>query len=270
MAANPEKIALYLQGTFSQANPNDQQKQDMLNAAADIAQSGFGTVIMGQWHVHSDGTLYYNDSALDTVSWAMQNIPKALKQGGNVKQVFITFGPFGSDFGGIQNNLSKFKTDIIKLQAASGIDGLDWDLEQDYSTYSNLLVNLTQWANTNGMRVTAAPYQEHSVWTSILKSTNGGKSQGFEWWNLQLYSGQTNYSDWVGYLQGLVPDPAAFLLPGYKVANGYSPSDVQQGITQLRQTYPSINGGFLWKYEAIPASGYSTKEYASAIAAALK
>lgn len=265
MPVDHMKNALYLQGTFSQANPTEQQKQAMLNAAQDIGASGFGTVILGQWHVYADnGNIYYNDSMLDSVTWALENIPAALKQGGNVEKVLLTFGPFRTDFQGIQENLALFKTTISKIQSMSAIDGLDWDLEQHYDQFGDLLVDLTQWANSLGMIVTAAPYQDNGFWTDVLKRTNTGGSAGFSWWNLQLYGG-ASYPNWVDYLNGLVPKPDEFLVPGYKVAQGASPSYVQNNLSELQQSFPSLDGGFIWKYEAIAENGYTAKEFATAI-----
>jgi hypothetical protein len=51
------KIALYMQGTFDKPNPNQQEMDAMLAAAKDIRGSGFGTVLLGQWHVHADGSI---------------------------------------------------------------------------------------------------------------------------------------------------------------------------------------------------------------------
>jgi hypothetical protein len=49
--ADPLKIALYMQGTFYKPNANQQEMDAKLAAAKDIGGSGFGTVILGQWHV---------------------------------------------------------------------------------------------------------------------------------------------------------------------------------------------------------------------------
>ena len=67
MPSDPLKIALYSQNTFDVANPNQQQIDAMVAAGQDINSSGFGTVLLGQWHVHADGSLYYNNSTLDSV-----------------------------------------------------------------------------------------------------------------------------------------------------------------------------------------------------------
>lgn len=270
MPADPLKIALYSQNTFDVANPTQQQIDAMVAAGQDINSSGFGTVLLGQWHVHPDGSLYYNKSALDSVIQALKVIPTALKLGGSVKKVLLSFGPFGADFKGIKDNLALFKKTVAGIQAMTDIDGLDWDLEQDYDQYSDLLVDLTNWANGLGMMVTAAPYdaQYLSFWTGVLKQTNTGGSAGFSWWNLQLYGG-ADYGQWVKALEGLVPNPQEFLVPGYSVSQGSSPADVEANLSQLQSNYSSLDGGFIWQYEDINKAGYTASQYAAEIAAGL-
>jgi hypothetical protein len=269
MSVDPQKVALYLQGTFSTANPTQQQLDVMLAAAQDISGSGFGTAILGQWHVHPDGSIYYNDSLLDTVTQALSIIPPALKaSSGSVQKVLITFGPFGSDFQAIKDNLDQFKQTMGQVATSNGIDGFDWDLEGDYEQFTDLLVDLTQWANGLGLMVTAAPYTDNSFWTNVLEQTNKtGSSAGFSWWNLQLYGG-ADYSAWVGYLDGLVSSPEAFLVPGYNIGGGMPPSDLTSQLSGLYTSYPSLDGGFIWRYEDIASSGYTTAQYAAAITSA--
>jgi hypothetical protein len=266
MSADATKIAVYCQGTFSAQNPTPSQQQVMIAAAKGLAASGFGTVLLGQWHVHSDGTLYYNDSPIDTVSWALTTIPPLLRNG--VTNVPLTFGPFASDFQGIADHLPAFKSaiqDIISMSNGA-VNGLDWDLEGDYEQYEDLLVELTEWATGLGLVVTAAPYTDNTAWTDVLARTNTN-GPGFSWWNLQLYGG-ADYGSWVGYVNNLVPSPQSFLVPGFNI-EGLSPSDLQSSLALLVQQYPSIDGGFIWRYEDIAPNGYQTSQYAQAIAAAL-
>ena len=266
MSADPSKIALYLQGTFDTSNPDPEQKTKMKDAARSLGSSGFGTVILGQFHVHDDGTIYYNNTRLDDARWAVSTIPTILKKSGSVENVLLTFGPSGNDFQGIETHLSSFKQTISDLRSAANLDGLDWDLEEDYDRYSNLLVHLTNWAAGSGMKVTAAPYQMASVWTEVLAKTNGdgGTSDGFAWWNLQLYGGAV-YERWVNDIHGLVPNPESFLVPGYNVVGSGSPSFVQNRVHDLRQSHSSLDGGFIWKYEGIQSRGQKTAAYAHAI-----
>ena len=94
MSADTTKISVYCQGTFSAQNPTPSQEKVMLAAASDLAESGFGTVLLGQWHVHGDGTLYSTTAAQHGVVGDAA-IPSALRNGGTgVSNVLLTFGPF--------------------------------------------------------------------------------------------------------------------------------------------------------------------------------
>ena len=262
MAAPSNKIVLYLQSTFDVPNPNSQQKAAMKATAQEIIDSGFNTVILGQWHVHPDGRIYYNESLLDTVSQNLQTIVPALKNGG--LRVLLTFGPFGDDFGGIQKNEQSFKEAVADLQKNAGIEGLDWDIEEDYNSYTDLLVELTQWASDSALMVTAAPYQQHDFWLNVLKQSQ----TSFSWWNLQLYGG-ADYDEWVGYLNGKVTSPEVFLVPGFNAGMGDSPIDVQNQLKELKSSNPSLAGGFIWKYEDMGKPGVTAAEYAKAISTGL-
>jgi hypothetical protein len=263
MPANPEKVALYCQGTFSTPNPNNQQIEAMIAAAADIAESGFGTVILGQWHVHADGSIYYNDSPLDSVIQALKVIPTALGQGGRVKKVLIDFGPFASDFQNIQANLASFQKTMAGVQAVTGINGFDWDLEQNLEAYSGLLVQLNVWAAGLGLDTTAAPYYDQAFWNQV-QTKSAAQNAGSAWWNLQLYGG-ADYPSWVTGMNGVVPDPQSFLVPGWSIGQGATPGWVQSSLSQLRSSYPSLEGGFIWRYEDIAGSGYTTAQFAQGI-----
>ena len=229
----------------------------MVEAAKDICNSGFTTVILGQFHVHPDGTIYYNDSPLNTVSYALSTIPALLKRSGRIKRVLLTFGPFSSDFSAIQQNLASFQSTMAGVLSEGGIDGLDWDLEEKLEDYTDLLVQLTVWANSLNCIATAAPYYDVSFWTTVLNKTQAAGGS-FAWWNLQLYGG-ASYSQWA---QSLSP---AFLYPGYANTQGATPSTIQSALQDLGASYPTLTGGFLWRYESIAGSGYTTAQYAQAI-----
>ncbi len=264
MAYNPQQVLLYCQGTFSTGDPTPAQQQSMLASAAEISASGFGTVVLGQWHVHSNGDIFYNNSLLSEVSWTLNNIPLALKAGGTVTKVLITFGPFPGDFENIQNNLATFQSQMQAVLALPGIDGLDWDLEGDYDSYSALLETLTEWANDLNKAVTAPPYQDQPFWNALLQNTN---SPGVQWWNLQCYGG-ADYDQWNTSLQGIVPNPSSFLVPGFKPSDEaspptiQSPEEIQAQVATLKTSYPLLSGGFIWRYEDIAGQAAA---YAQAI-----
>jgi hypothetical protein len=269
MSLDPVKNALYCQGTFDVENPTQQQMQVMLENAADIAASGFGTVLLGQWHVHPDGTIYYNDSPLDTVTENVSVISAALKAtGSSVQKVLISFGPFLTDFSAIQSNYASFTATMGELYQTTAVDGFDWDIEayslQEYAPYESLIVNLTQWATGLGCLVTAAPFNVQQFWQQVIAQTNTPTQTGFAWWNLQTYGG-ASYAQWVSYLAGLVADPASFLVPGF-TAEYASPTAVQQQLASDAQSNPTLSGGFIWQYEWILKSGYTVSQFASAVA----
>lgn len=268
MTADPSKVALYCQGTFDVAHPTPAQLEQMKGAAVDIGRSGFGTVLLGQWHVHDDGSIYYNNSALDSVMDNLQTITPILLDGGTVRNVLISFGPFGSDFQHIQQHYDTFTAAMDQVQSASGIQGYDWDLEEDYEQLAELLVDLTKWATSNGLMVTAAPYTEMDTWIEVLQATMSGGVPSFAFWNLQLYGG-ASYGDWVEGLKNDLADPQAFLVPGYAVHLGATPDGVKADLAQLYASYPQVAGGFVWQYEDIVANGYTATQFADAIYEAL-
>jgi hypothetical protein len=277
MTANPLHVALYCQGTFDYANPTNQQIDEMVAAAADINASGFGTVILGQWHVHEDGSIYYNDSPLDSVIQQLKVIPTALTLGGSVQRVTLDFGPFYQDYDHIAANLDTFKQTMAGVIAQTAINGFDWDLEDPplgYDHYHDLLVDLTQWANslvnTVPNLVTAPPYQFGSepFWNGVINVTNANDAPGMAWWNLQTYGG-ADYASWVAGFTNQLPqlDAQSYIVPGYNIGNSWTatPQQVGAAIQQLYAKSPQLDGGFIWRYEDIANSGYTTSDYANAI-----
>lgn len=257
------QAALYCQGSFSTANPTPAQRKQMIDLAKDIGNSGFTTVILGQFHVHPDGTVYYNDSPLDTVLSTLAIIPTLLKRAGKVRKVLVTFGPFGSDFSAMQSNLASFKTTMADLLSSCRIDGFDWDVEESLDSFTGLLTDLTTWAHGLGYSVTAAPYYDSTFWTTVLQQVHK-KGASFAWWNLQLYGG-ASYPSWVQALSGKVNQPAAFLYPGYSNNQGATPTSIFSNLQALKSSYPALTGGFLWRYESIAGSGFTTAQFAQAI-----
>ena len=67
-------------------------------------------------------------------------------------------------------------------------------------------------------------------------------------------------------LNGLVPNPESFLVPGYSVSQGSTPTDVQNNLSSLHSSYSSLDGGFIWQYEDIVSSSYTVEDYSQAIA----
>lgn len=265
---DPSKIALYVEGTFDIANPTPQQLQQMEAAADDLGASGFGTVILAFLHVHEGGTFYYNNIPFTEVYSFLPSMIQRMKAAGNVTRVIVSLGPFGSDYAPVKADPSQFKQQFQQMASTLGLDGIDFDLEQNYDDYTELLVDLTGWAAGNGMTVTAAPYQETDFWTTVLKQTTSGGNSKFSWWNLQIYGG-ADYGSWVSSLNGIVSNPQSFLVPGYSVQYGATPPGITGTLESLRATYPSLDGCFIWQYELIKQNGYTAAAFAQAIRAGL-
>jgi len=98
----------------------------------------------------------------------------------------------------------------------------------------------------------------------VLQQVAKQKGAGFAWWNLQLYGG-AYYPDWVTALTGVVPQPAAFLYPGYANTQGATPPTILSALQAVKTANPTLTGGFLWRYESIAGSGFSTAQFAQAI-----
>jgi len=262
MSYDPQKVALYCQGTFSIKNPTEAEKKTMITAATEIADSGFGTVILGQWHVHDNLEIYYNDTPYteENLGWALSTIPGLLKKNNKVKTVLLTFGPFGADFDHITKDPDYFISQIRLMCDIYDIEGFDFDIEGSFSQ-ENLatLVTITDNFSAMGRIITAAPYNTQGWWGELLTAT-----KNFKWWNLQMYGG-ARYPLWVKYLTEVIkyPQPQSFLTYGFKALDS-TPANVKTTLQNTRKTYPGLNGAFIWKYESIKSKG-QIKEYAQAI-----
>jgi hypothetical protein len=238
--------------------------------ASEVATSGFDTVIVGLWHVHSDGSIYYNDFPIDSdTTAAISDSIAALKSapGSTVKTVLISFGGGNwydhpasvsdTDYPAMKANWATFKPALITLLQDSGADGVDWDYEPETVPFDDAFITqITNEIAAASYLVTAAPYQEQSDWLTVIKGTlNGATANNFAWWGLQLYSGVPSYPDWITAIQGVTTGMTndqveTFLLPGYKP--DCSPYGSPVGaITALYGSYPSMNGAFIWNYSGI-------------------
>jgi hypothetical protein len=244
----PPRIALYCQGTFSVARPTVDQKIAMINAATEIAWAGFDTVILGQWHVQPNGSLYYNDA--DDVEWMLSNIPGLLKSEDKVQHVMITFGPFGGDFNNITANIDLFKEHILDIFSRYDVDGIDFDIKASLTAENQAtLAELTDWLYSLGKIVTASPYNYNRWWEALLRKTDK-----FEWWNLQVQAG-ADYAAWVGYLADISDNAQSFLHYGFNTLHE-GPDSVIFTLQSMRKKFPGLNGAFISKYETIAGRAY--------------
>lgn len=257
--------------------PEGQQKtmleNDLKNTtlASDVAASGFSTVIVGLWHVHDDGSIYYNDFPYDSnTSAAFNEAISALKStpGSNVQTVLVSFGgggPSDSDYAAMQAHWTTFKPQLIELLQNINADGVDWDYEPAGTFNTGFITQITNELGADYI-VTAAPYDDFSAsnWTTVLQGTvnleNNDVDNNFSWWNLQLYGPNTDYSNWVTALNGVTVFPstmiATFLVPGFSIS-GDDDSDAMLALASFHSTYPALGGCFVWNFGSMGAANAS-------------
>ena len=245
--------------------PDGQQKtmleNDLKNTTlvSDVADCGFPTVIVGLWHVHDDGSIYYNDFPYDSNTSAAFNEAISALKSSYVETVLISFGgggPSDSDYAAMQAHWTTFKPQLIELLKNINADGVDWDYEPAETFNTGFITQITNELGADYL-VTAAPYDDSSAsnWTTVLQGTaspgNNYANNKFSWWNLQLYGPNTDYSNWVTALNGVAGFPGnqieAFLAPGFSIS-GNDDSDAMLALASLYNTYPSLGGCFVWNY----------------------
>ncbi len=256
--------------------------EDILTAASTkaIINSGFTTVIVGLFHVIDDGTLVYNDVPMND---SLLTLIKSLKstKGTSVKTVLFSIG--GGNWYGHPASVSDFdypkmkaswlspakgesktsKQNMLDFLATADLDGLDLDYEPETTTFDAPFIStIANDIKAAGYMVTAAPYKNMPSWNTVIKNTvitKGDKVIGnnFSWWNLQLYGGAV-YKTWIENLQEMATEIGmtnaeleTFLLPGFTFEN--RDPDVETQISDFKKGYPSINGGFIWRYKFIAA-----------------
>ena len=252
--------------------------RDMLTAdlgralpAADVAKAGFDCILVGLWHVHPGGAIYYNDFPInDNTRAAFTGSFKELKSapGSTVKNVIISVGGgdgvSDDDYTNMKAAWSTVGPALRQLFADSNADGVDWDYEPVTIPFDQRFISMI----TNQMAspappakpylVTAAPFTDKKDWQTVIENTlfQGGTLPGnnFAWWNLQLYGG-ADYIKWITDLGKIRTgfsgnELQAFLVPGYSMSDCDSPPPIKE-ISDLRKTYTSLRGAFIWNYDGI-------------------
>ena len=260
----------------TQAPPGDRKMlTDALKnslVAADVAKAGFDSIIVGLWHVHKGGDIYYNDFPInENTAAAFTGSFKWLKSapGSTVKNVILSVGGgdgvSDDDYKNMKAAWPTVRDALRGLFADSNADGVDWDYEPVSTQFdSDFIIMITnQMASpappAKPYRVTAAPFEDIEEWKKVISNTlfQGGTLPGnnFSWWNLQLYGG-ADYKDWIDGLgeikTGLKPlELQAFLVPGYSMSDCKSPPVGEPSISDLRKAYKSLGGAFIWNYDGI-------------------
>jgi hypothetical protein len=250
------------------------------NFVSDIATAGYDTIIVGLFHVHEKGEIFYNDFpvANNYTYLPICDAIRALKTypGSTVKTVLVSFGGGGgppsvsdSDYPNIKANLALFEKSLVEILQYTKADGVDWDYEPYGDFDVNLIARLTGDFALKGYLVTAAPYGDTGSWSAVLGGTANGPGLGnkFAWWNLQTYSPTGQYVDWINALKNVMSGMdydalQAFIVPGFWPQN-CNYNYVIDDLKSLRSDYPYLHGAFIWNYSAV-------KNCAPAVAAAIR
>jgi hypothetical protein len=281
---------VYSNNIFSTENPTPEQQQVQQAAATDLAGSGMDVVVLASFHVHDDGSIFLNGTAVASGGQATgllnPNLQGLLAQMQNAGILILaSFGGGGSfdghavgelDFNAIMKLDTQYPNPgdnpfyqnlAVLFRTYPAILGLDNDLESysGYTQYQATVDKLTQWLTRHGHVATIAPYDDSGFWTNVVNnSKDGSVNPKINWVNLQNAS--ENLSEFVPAFQGLWSDVPAQLLAGQQIDTGTSPQQVESDFSMIAQQQSGLRGGWLWTYEAFTASASA---YASAIKSGL-
>jgi hypothetical protein len=249
--------------------------EDMLTAESvkNLAQSGFTTVIVGLFHVHSDGSLWYNDSAVEASHATLISSLKSTT-GSKIEKVLISIGGGNwkghpasvsdSDYPAMKNTWitpaprqsTTSQQNIVAFMQDARVDGLDLDYEPEETSFDvDFIIQIVQDISAQGFMLTAAPYKhsDYTHWQSVLEACATDAGNLFSWWNLQLYGG-ADYENWYSKLSVVWASTgiqnaelAQFLVPGYSLFCG----DIPDNLIDLVKDHSALNAAFIWKYDTI-------------------
>jgi hypothetical protein len=275
---------VYTVGTFSVQNPTPAQQQEQANAARDLATSGMGVVLLASFHVHADGSIWWNGTEIAAGGQASAglnpNLAGLLRQisagGATLLASFGGGGDFDGhavgylDFTNIKNLDATYSNQAdnpfyqnlaVLFSSYDAIAGLDNDLEVygDYSPFLGTVNTLNAWLKANGRISTIAPFDDPDFWVSVVQQSGGpGNNAYVSWVNLQ--NAGATLSPFIPPLQAVWSDVPPHLLAGLQIDTGTMPGDVQGTFCQVGQQASGLRGGWLWTYENFtgPASAYAT------------
>lgn len=292
-------LALYIQGDIYPAAGNDPAA-----VVEAVTGSKLTTPILALFHVNcspktcpeggspsdsEDGDITFNDTLIvrngeycGDPTWPGTI---ASLRAGQVTQVFASFGGFGvPDFRRIGRLMRKYGTDpgsvlydnFACLQSTLGLDGIDFDDEDDYDT--KVVVPFAQMLLGMGLKVTFCPYTNKSFWSTCVDQL--GASQ-VSWLNLQCYAGGigNDPADWndlgVPVVAGICADcccpqttcsVAATQAVYQRWTTGQGDVDGSCWGGSPSGTKADLAGGFIWTYQEI---AQDLDQYVDAMAAGL-
>lgn len=275
---------VYSNNIFSTQSPTPEQQQAQQAAAHDLAGSGMDVVVLASFHVHDDGSIFFNDTSAvsggQSTGLLNPELPNLLAQMQKAGiTILASFGGGGLfhghavgefDFNAIMNLDAQYPNPAdnpfyqnlaVLFKTYPAIAGLDNDLESynGYTQYQATVDTLTKWLASNGHVATIAPFDTPDFWTTVVSdSKDASGNPTIRWVNLQNAWG--NFEQFVPAFQGLWSDVPAHLLAGVQISSGTTAQDVQSTFSQIAQSQSGLRGGWLWTYEAFTdaAAGYAS------------
>lgn len=265
-------------GTITAAVCAENSLYDLTPAvAADLAGSGFDTIVAFALHVDASGDITYNQYPVVTggayvgpSGWAGQLA--GLKEGSTTvnRLLFSVGGAGATDFASIQTLIQKHGTGPESplyqgfqqlRRSIPAIDGIDFDDEGVLD--ADTIVRFAQMLNCLGYQVTFCPYQEGEIdlWVGCLSTLNGATPGLVTQFNLQCYGGGSGDSPrrWIDAIRAKMGpdfDARGFVFPGLECR---APADCLTGecpdTVRLHYDFwgrvDGVRGGFIWRYEHI-------------------
>ncbi|MCC8243099.1 lysyl endopeptidase [Saccharothrix luteola] len=272
------RAAIYVDGPY----PGSEE------TAAELATSGFGTVILWTLHVHENGDLFYNEDRIVSDgeycgdgTWPAWVKSLKTRKNSKVGRVEVSIGSYGAaDWENIESLVNRRSADggtgpdsilyrnFEALRDELGVDVLNSDDESCYDV--NSTVEFARMAEVIGYRnFTFVPYEEVGYWQAVMRELGSLVDRVY----LQCYAGGSGNdpADWVDEL-GMSVDPGLWCKNGSGCADGDSPEAVKQTLEDMGKT-TSIYGGFLWRYSDMrlcSAPGRTVADYAAAVNSATR
>lgn len=292
-------LAMYIQGDIYPGGGTDPA-----GVVAAVTGSQLTTPILALLHVNcspstcpgggspsdsQDGDITFNDTLIvrggeycGDPTW-----PATIKslRAGRVTKIFASFGGYGvPDFSRIGKLMKKYGTgpgsplydNFACLESTLGLDGIDFDDEDDYSP--EIVVPFAQMLLGMGLEITFCPYTAKDFWSRCIQQLGAGQ---VSWLNLQCYAGGfgNDPADWNDLGVPVVAGICADCCCPQTTCSVASTEGVYQRWTTGSGVFDSgcwggsasgdkanLAGGFMWTYNAVASS---LDAYVDAVAAGL-
>lgn len=246
---------------------------------AQLKTSGFTTVILSSFYIHSNGDVYSGDDHKEPIihdgkyvgskEW-LQRVASLKQAPSTVTRIEILlegrwFNQPPNTYDYIQDWYDASKTvpgivtgigtnstlyNICKIfKEDIGVDAVCIDDESVYNSLS--IAQLGEMIGQLGMRMTLCPFRKTEFWKDVICRSKPGLIDAVY---LQCYDGGRNNvpGEWQQKLNTGLPIYPIFLCRGAfsncgPVHNSKSPADIKAEMIRFRKDYPDMTGGAIWQ-----------------------